>query len=89
MDGTSRVTGDCHAGFCERLGVKFPGATRRRSAMVVPYRDENLAVWLTYDSFQIADHPPTIILSAPGSPTQSFWSRSKVEAYSVILKVIS
>jgi hypothetical protein len=24
MDGTSRVTGDCHARFCERLGVKFP-----------------------------------------------------------------
>ena len=36
MDGTSRVTGDCHARFCERLGVKFPGATRRRSAMIVP-----------------------------------------------------
>jgi hypothetical protein len=30
MDGTSRVTGDCHARFCERLGVKLPGATRRR-----------------------------------------------------------
>ena len=29
MDGTSRVTGDCHARFCERLGVKLPGATRR------------------------------------------------------------
>src|SRR6516164_3793723 len=29
MDGTSRVTGDCHARFCERLGVQFPGATRR------------------------------------------------------------
>src|ERR1700733_9582234 len=39
MDGTSRVTGDCHARFCERLGVKLPGPTRRRSAMVVPYRD--------------------------------------------------
>jgi hypothetical protein len=36
MDGTSRVTGDCHARFCERLGVKFPGPTRRRSAMAVP-----------------------------------------------------
>ena len=36
MDGTSRVTGDSHARFCERLGVKFPGPTRRRSAMVVP-----------------------------------------------------
>jgi hypothetical protein len=36
MDGTSRVTGDSHARFCERLGVKFPGPTRRRPAMVVP-----------------------------------------------------
>src|ERR1700751_3337249 len=36
MDGTSRVTGDSRARFCERLGVKFPGATRRRPAMVVP-----------------------------------------------------
>jgi len=28
MGGTSRVTGDCQARFCERLGVKLPGATR-------------------------------------------------------------
>jgi hypothetical protein len=28
MNGTSRVTGDGHARICERLGVKFPGATR-------------------------------------------------------------
>jgi hypothetical protein len=34
LDGTSRVTGDCYARICERLGVKSPGATRRRSAMV-------------------------------------------------------
>ncbi len=27
-DGTSRVTVDCHARICERLGVKFPGPTR-------------------------------------------------------------
>ena len=33
MDGTSRVTGDSHARFCERLGVKFPGATRLVSRM--------------------------------------------------------
>ena len=39
LDGTSRVTGDCYARICERLGVKIPGATRRRPAMVVPYRD--------------------------------------------------
>ena len=35
-DGTSRVTGDGHARICERLGVKFPGATRRRWATGVP-----------------------------------------------------
>ena len=27
--GTSRVSGDGQARFCERLGAKFPGATRR------------------------------------------------------------
>ena len=36
MDGTSRVTGDCHARFCERLGVKFPGPTRRCRATDIP-----------------------------------------------------
>jgi hypothetical protein len=30
MGGTSRVTGNRHARFCERLGVGLPGATRRR-----------------------------------------------------------
>jgi hypothetical protein len=43
MGGTSRVTGDSQARFCEGLGVKFPGPTRpgtwralgkKRSAMV-------------------------------------------------------
>jgi len=34
--GTSRVTGDCHARFCERLGVKFPGPTRRQRVTAVP-----------------------------------------------------
>ena len=28
MDGTSRVSREAHARFCERLGVQFPGATR-------------------------------------------------------------
>jgi len=36
MNGTSRVTGDSQARFCERLGVKLPGPTRRRSAMTAP-----------------------------------------------------
>jgi hypothetical protein len=30
MGGTSRVTEDSQARFCERLGVKFPGRTSRR-----------------------------------------------------------
>src|SRR5215831_18449615 len=37
MDGTSRVTGDSHARFCERLGVRFPGPTRRDQQWS-PYR---------------------------------------------------
>jgi hypothetical protein len=28
MGGTSRVSREAQARFCERLGVKFPGATR-------------------------------------------------------------
>src|SRR5664279_5993111 len=46
MDDTSRVTGDSHARFCERLGVKFPGPTRRRSAMSVP----TATLFLTFSS---------------------------------------
>jgi len=29
-DGTSRVSREAHARFCERLGGKFPGPTRRQ-----------------------------------------------------------
>src|SRR5260370_42547442 len=29
-DGTSRMTRECQVRICERLGVKFPGATWRR-----------------------------------------------------------
>jgi hypothetical protein len=36
MNGTSRVNREVYARFCERLGVKFPGPTRRRSVMIVP-----------------------------------------------------
>ena len=41
MDGTSRVTGDGHARFCERLGVQFPGPTRRLRGNSYPYRDQS------------------------------------------------
>jgi hypothetical protein len=30
MGGTSRISREAYARFCERLGVKFPGPTRRR-----------------------------------------------------------
>ena len=39
VDGTSRVIGDNHARFYERLGVQFPGPTRRRRAIGVPTAD--------------------------------------------------
>jgi hypothetical protein len=35
MDGTSRVTGDGQARFCEGLGGKFPGATRPGASMLI------------------------------------------------------
>jgi hypothetical protein len=34
MDGTSRVNREVYARFCERLGVKFPGPTRRPEAAI-------------------------------------------------------
>ena len=36
VGGTSRMTGDCHVRFCEKLGVKFPGLTRRFSLAALP-----------------------------------------------------
>src|SRR5258708_677243 len=50
LDGTSRVTGDWHAPVSEPLGVKFPGPTRRRSAMVVPTATRT-GLW------KVDDHP--------------------------------
>jgi hypothetical protein len=32
LGGTSRMNREVHVRICERLGVKFPGATRRRAA---------------------------------------------------------
>ena len=36
MNGTSRVSREAQARICERLGVRFPGATRREG--VIPSR---------------------------------------------------
>ena len=56
MDGTSRVTGDCHARFCESLGVKFPGATRRCRVTGIPTAIINLqtsAMWFVPSSLTL------------------------------------
>src|SRR5216683_3465554 len=36
MDGTSRVNREVYARFCERLGAKFPGPTRRYRVTDIP-----------------------------------------------------
>jgi hypothetical protein len=36
MDGTSRVNREVYARFCERLGVKLPGPTRRCRVTGIP-----------------------------------------------------
>ncbi len=40
MGGTSRVSREAQARICERLGVKFPGATRRSAGDRRPYADQ-------------------------------------------------
>src|SRR5439155_26875427 len=37
--GTSRMNREIHVRLCERLGVKFPGPTRRRAGDRSPYAD--------------------------------------------------
>jgi hypothetical protein len=60
MGGTSRVSREAQARICERLGVRFPGATRRsagdRAPMPIkaPYAlpDEQTKSALEIDEFQ-------------------------------------
>ena len=40
MGGTSRISREAYVRFCERLGVKFPGATRRSEGDRRPYADQ-------------------------------------------------
>ena len=49
LDGTSRVTGDSHARFCERLGRENPRADSAVPGDWHPYRDRRLsaALYLT------------------------------------------
>ncbi len=42
-DGKSRVSREVHARFCERLGVRLPGATRPRNRVVLMLTDAELA----------------------------------------------
>ena len=39
MNGTSRVTGDCHARFCEPLGGEIPRGDSAAGREIRPYRD--------------------------------------------------
>jgi hypothetical protein len=41
MGGTSRISREAYVRICERLGVKLPGATRRRSREASPYPNSN------------------------------------------------
>jgi hypothetical protein len=42
LGGTSRMNREIHVRICERLGVQFPGPTRRRVGDHSPYADLNL-----------------------------------------------
>src|SRR5262249_22849815 len=46
--GTSRMTRECHVRFCERLGVKFPGPTRRPRAGMELRNGSNFEVLTPY-----------------------------------------
>src|SRR5262245_18397541 len=70
MDGTSRVTGDSHARFCERLGVRFPGPTRRRRETVVPTATKVAstpagASGMIFGGTQLINRPPAARYSGP------------------------
>ena len=40
MGGTSRMNREIHVRICERLGVQFPGPTRRSAGDRGPYADQ-------------------------------------------------
>src|SRR6266481_4966 len=81
MDGTSRVTGDCHARFCERLGVKFPGPTRRRLAMIVPTATAKRIPLRTSSVFRLTaggGHVREVANSRGKSPSQEGEQRRRI-----------
>src|ERR1019366_8289343 len=45
MNGTSRVNREIYARFCERLGVKFPGPTRRCRVTGIPTATASPGPW--------------------------------------------
>ena len=42
LGGTSRMNREIHVRICERLGVQFPGPTRRRAGDRSPYADRRM-----------------------------------------------
>jgi hypothetical protein len=70
MDGTSRVSREAQARFCERLGVQLPGATRRYEQSFNLYSDSlSLDLMGSHSSSRDKDLARSIILNA-GSGTR-------------------
>jgi hypothetical protein len=55
MGGTSRVSREAQARFCERLGVKFPGATRPKAGQVEPANERRRRYSFTRRTKVLAD----------------------------------
>src|SRR2546428_13588570 len=72
VDGTSRVTGDCQARICERLGVEFPGPTRRRGGAAKTAPAFSFACSLSrYDVGSGAVRGGVLASTSPGTPAQN------------------
>ena len=57
IDGTSRVTGDSHARFCERLGVKLPGPTRLEELKGIRTTGDGIEIGAMTTLTEVVTHP--------------------------------
>ena len=60
MGGTSRMNREIQVRICERLGVKFPGPTRRKCQIKVPSRislgEQKANIWTIIPSWVASGH---------------------------------